>query len=578
MTGSREPMRPPPTVVVVDDEMLVRDLFRTWLENAGYHVLVAPNAQTAQELLTDRPVDVLVSDIRMAQQTGIDLLAWVRERDPDLPVILVTGYPAVESAVEALRLQAYDYLVKPVAEETLLHTVRRAVEYHRLQQERRQLEEENRRYQEHLETLVQERTAALEHRTRQLLLLHRVAREIGHLEDEPTFFQRVVQITQETFNYMTVSIYTPDATETQLELQALHTRATHALPQPGSYVQPVTEGLLGLAFRERRPVIANDVTQWPEFKAIPDLPIRSEAVIPIILENRVVALLNVNEQRAHAFDETDEIVLNTLADYIRITLANIRLYQQVREALKAREEMLNNVSHELRTPLTIIRGYAELLLEQEGLLDPDEVRTMARTILDQTRLLAHQVEQLVAIRRIQREELVFEHIPYTDWLYHAVTPWRQVLAEAGLRLELEIPEDLGYIRGHPEHLTRVIHNLLDNARKFSPGGGTVRVKAWREGRWVYTAIADEGIGIPPDKLPRIFEPFYQVEGGTTRRFGGMGLGLALVHEIITRHGGEVWAESPGVGKGVTVTFRLPAAPPPSTSKRPPSLNGDQLMD
>ncbi len=564
MSGSKDSMRPPPPIVlVVDDEMLVRDLYRTWLENAGYRVLVATNAQEAQEILRKQPVDVLVSDIRMAQQTGIDLLAWAREHDPDLPVILVTGYPAVDSAVAALRLQAYDYLVKPVEEETLLHTVHRATEYRRLQQERRRLEDENRRYQEHLETLVNERTAALTHRTRQLLLLHRVAREIGHLEDEATFFQRVVQLTQETFNYMTVSIYTPDPTETQLELRALHTRVTPNIPEPGSYVQPVSEGLLGLAFRQRRPIIANDVTQWPEFKAIPGLSIRAEAVIPIVWEGKVVALLNVNEGRVNAFDETDEIVLNTLADYIRITLANIRMYQQVREALQAREEMLNNVSHELRTPLTIIRGYAELLLEQEELLNPDEIRAMARTILDQTRLLAHQVEQLVAMRRIQREELVLERMPYTDWLYHAVTPWRQVMAEADLKLELDIPKDLGYIRGHPEHLTRVIHNLLDNARKFSPAGGTVRVKAWREGRWVYTAVADEGIGIPPEKLPRIFEPFYQVEGGTTRRFGGMGLGLALVHEIITRHGGEVWAESPGVGKGVTVTFRLPAVPPPT---------------
>lgn len=559
MSEGQSVRQEPVYVLVVDDEELVRALFQSWLAAAGYRVLTAASAQEARAVVESEPVDVVLSDIRMAHQTGLDLLAWVRERDPDLPVILVTAYPTLSSAVSALRFQAYDYLVKPVSEEALLQAVGRAAAHRALVEAKRRLEEENRRYRQHLEALVAQRTAALERRTQQLMLLHQLAQELGRLElgDESAFFDRVVRRVGETFGYASVSIYTPDQAGIKVQLRALYLQAGVQGPRPGEYEQPTSEGLIGLAFRERRPVIANDVSQWPEFKPVPGLPIRSEAVIPVVIGGEVSALLNVNETRPEAFDETDKLVLTTLAEYVRIGLENLRMYAQVQEALQAREEMLNNVSHELRTPLTIIRGYAELLLEDNP--PPwEEVRTMAQTILNQTKLLAHQVEQLVAMRRVQRDERwPMEVVPYAQWLRLVVTPWKQVLRESAMELEVDVPDNLGNVRLAPEHLERVIQNLLENARKFSPDGGRVQVRAWRERSWVYTAVSDQGIGIPADKLERIFEPFYQVEGGTTRRFGGMGLGLALVKEIVVRHGGEIWAESPGPGQGATFTFRLP---------------------
>ncbi len=549
---------PKARVLIVDDEVLVRDLYQAWLQAAGYETLTAERAADAQALLQEQPVDIVVTDIRMARQSGIDLLAWLQERDPTIPVILVTGFPAVESAVAALRLKAFDYLVKPVEEATLLHSVEQALAYRRLLQEKQRLEEENRRYQEHLETLVAQRTAALERRTQQLTLLHHVAQAIGLLQSEEMLFEQVTRLTQQTFGYMSVSVYTPDVEGQTLHLRSLHLRPEFQHLKPETYSQAAHEGLVGQAFRERRIIVANDVRDWPAFKPISGLPIRSEAVFPILLEGEVVAVLNVNQDTYHAFDETDRLVLETLADYLRIAIHNARLYTQAQEALALREEMLNNVSHELRTPLTIIRGYAELILEDESGRIPEDVRGIANTILEQTQLLAHQVDQLVTMRRATREPMLVEDIPYSDWLRHAVTPWRPVLEEVGLRLEMDIPPDLGYVRGHSTYLTRVMHNLLDNARKFSPKGGTVRVRAWREGAWIYTAVSDQGMGVPKDKLKRIFERFYQVDGSTKRRFGGMGLGLALVKEVVTRHGGEVWAESTGVGQGLTVIFRLPA--------------------
>lgn len=109
-----------------------------------------------------------------------------------------------------------------------------------------------------------------------------------------------------------------------------------------------------------------------------------------------------------------------------------------------------------------------------------------------------------------------------------------------------------------EHLLLALSQLLDNAIKFSPQGGTVRIRAWSEGKWVNVAFQDEGIGIPPKHLSHIFERFYQVDGSTTRRFGGMGIGLALVWEIMEAHRGSVRVESE-VGKGSTFILSFPRA-------------------
>ncbi|MGQ9521830.1 MAG: sensor histidine kinase, partial [Anaerolineae bacterium] len=121
-----------------------------------------------------------------------------------------------------------------------------------------------------------------------------------------------------------------------------------------------------------------------------------------------------------------------------------------------------------------------------------------------------------------------------------------------------VSEGIPTILADREHLLLAISQLLDNAIKFSPQGGTVRIRIWSEGDWVNLAVQDEGIGIPREHLPHIFERFYQVDGSTTRRFGGMGIGLALVWEIMEAHRGFVRVESE-VGRGSTFTLSFPRA-------------------
>ena len=124
----------------------------------------------------------------------------------------------------------------------------------------------------------------------------------------------------------------------------------------------------------------------------------------------------------------------------------------------------------------------------------------------------------------------------------SVASWRPILERENITLSFEVGDDIGYVNGNEDYLRQVLNNVLDNARKFSPEGGTTRVIVKRVQDGVQVTVADDGVGVEPERLARLFERFYQVDGGMTRRFEGMGLGLSLSHEIVRRHGGRIWAE------------------------------------
>ncbi len=317
-------------------------------------------------------------------------------------------------------------------------------------------------------------------------------------------------------------------------------------------------------------VFIPDTHQWPQdsvLRSIADREgYRALAVWPLIYEGRTIAAVACYYNQPRTWSTLDKELMETFSRQAAVALRNAQLLADLertnaalREALQTREDILRNVTHELRTPLTLIRGYAELL--QDNLLaTPEEQQTAAQAIYLHARHLEHLIEQLLIFQRLQRDIHYQEVIDVAAWLQDVLTSWEAALAQAHLALRVEIPPFVGKVRGHRDFLNQVMYNLLDNARKFSPDGGTVTVRAWMEGDWVYIQVADQGVGIPKEKLSRIFDRFYQVDPSTTRRFGGMGLGLALVKEIVERHGGEVWAESGGPGHGARFTFRLPLAP------------------
>jgi signal transduction histidine kinase/putative methionine-R-sulfoxide reductase with GAF domain len=231
-------------------------------------------------------------------------------------------------------------------------------------------------------------------------------------------------------------------------------------------------------------------------------------------------------------------------------------YNELQEISRLRTELVQNVSHEFRTPLSLMQGYTELMLDGTLGKVPENQLAALRTIRDRAATLARLVHNLTMLQVVPREALALSEVSLSEAVRDVVGQFTEPAEEAGITLEVDLEEDPPLVLGDLERLELVIYHLTENAIKFSPGGGKVTVRSWSDDKQVYVSVADTGIGIAPEHLHRIFERFYQVNGTTTRRFGGLGLGLALVWEIVEAHGGSVRASS-RPGEGSTFTVAIP---------------------
>jgi signal transduction histidine kinase len=325
--------------------------------------------------------------------------------------------------------------------------------------------------------------------------------------------------------------------------------------------------------RTRIPVILEDAPAlYERFRQPPHAAanIRAWMGVPLLCGDRVIGMITLDKHEPGFYTREHARVALAFAGQAAIAMENARLYEQLEKqsaelaaALqklqnldRLREQMIQNVGHELRTPLTLVRGYMELLLNDElGPLQPLQ-RSALQVIYERAQTLARLIGNLTALRSVRPEAMVMAPISPSEALGWVVEHYRVRADDAGIVLVTEISDDLPAILADREHLLLALSQLLDNAIKFSPRGGTVRIQAWSEGNWVNVAFQDEGVGIPKEHLPHVFERFYQVDGSTTRRFGGMGIGLALVWEIMEAHRGSIRVESE-VGKGSTFILSLP---------------------
>ena len=231
-------------------------------------------------------------------------------------------------------------------------------------------------------------------------------------------------------------------------------------------------------------------------------------------------------------------------------------YNELQEIDSMRAQMVQNVSHELRTPLSLIKGYVELLIEGDLGQIVESQRAALQVIRERTASLSRLIHNLMMLQAIPSEMLNLASVSLIELVRRVLTEFHNSAKKASVTFQEDLPEELPPIMGDQERLELVFGHLVENAIKFSPNGGTVTLRAWADEKMVQVSISDEGIGISPSLLSRIFERFYQVDGSTKRRFGGMGIGLALVWEIIEVHGGSVQVESEP-GKGSTFTVSLP---------------------
>jgi PAS domain S-box-containing protein len=225
-----------------------------------------------------------------------------------------------------------------------------------------------------------------------------------------------------------------------------------------------------------------------------------------------------------------------------------------------KQEFLYTISNELRTPLTPIHGYLSLLLSGElGELTPKQKETL-EIVLKQGQRLQNLIDSVIDISRIEAGKplgIKREPVFLDEIVRENIENYRSAYQSKGIKLEAVFPANRIALMADQNKLLRVMENLLGNAYKYTPVGGEVRVLVTEEGGQARVSVVDTGIGLAPQHLANVFQKFYQIDNGYARSSGGIGMGLAIAREIVETHGGRIWAESQGIGRGSSFIFTLP---------------------
>jgi PAS domain S-box-containing protein len=278
-------------------------------------------------------------------------------------------------------------------------------------------------------------------------------------------------------------------------------------------------------------------------------------------------------------------IANDISDRVQVERDREQILQQEQAARSAAEranrikdEFLAVLSHELRSPLNPILGWSKLL--QNGKLSPEKTRQALETIERNAKLQSELIEDLLDVSRILRGKLSLNISPVSlaATLGAAIETVRLAAEAKSITVQVNLDPEVGQVAGDATRLQQVIWNLLSNAVKFTPPGGQVEVELAQIDQHVRITVSDTGKGISPDFLPHVFEYFQQADSSTTRQFGGLGLGLAIVRHLVELHGGTVQVESLGEGLGATFIVKLPLLPSQVSTnlERPSAQSGLDL--
>ncbi|MCF2150342.1 response regulator [Desmonostoc muscorum LEGE 12446] len=316
----------------------------------------------------------------------------------------------------------------------------------------------------------------------------------------------------------------------------------------------------------------------PKTDLIRSLGITAYSCQPLIAQGHLFGTLSFGSRRRHQFTSAETNLMQALCDQMAIALDRAQLLSslhqqadQLRQANRIKDEFLAVLSHELRSPLNPILGWAKIL--QTSQQDTAKTQHALKTIERNAKLQAQLIEDLLDVSRILQGKLSLNTVPVgLPFTIKAALETVRLAAEAkSIQIESIFESNIGQVLGDSGRLQQIVWNLLSNAIKFTSHGGRVEVRLERikdEGEgmnqldthsleYAQITVSDTGRGISSDFLPYVFDYFRQADGTTTRKFGGLGLGLAIVRHLVELHGGTVLGTSPGEGQGATFTVKLP---------------------
>jgi signal transduction histidine kinase len=283
-------------------------------------------------------------------------------------------------------------------------------------------------------------------------------------------------------------------------------------------------------------------------------------VLPLAANGRSLGTLSLVAVRAGRYRRADLALAQEFANRAALAIDNARLHQETREADRRKDRFLATLAHELRNPLSVIRNAAHRL-RLPG-MDGAALEWVGDVLERQVGQMTHLIESVLDIARIThgKMQLHKERVDLTAIIGRVAETTPSISTKAPMQLTVRFPPEPVWVEADPSRLEQVLMNVLNNAIKYTEPGGHVWLTAEQENGEAVVRVRDNGIGISPEMLPRIFDLFAQAETARERSPGGLGIGLALVRSLVEMHGGSVQALSDGPGKGSEFVVRLPSSP------------------
>jgi len=520
-------------VLIIDDDARMRELLVDCLAPLGCDVTPASSGQQALELIETAQFNVALLDLMLPDIDGMKVFRHIREQRPEVEVIVLTGYASLESAIEALRIGAYDYVTKPFDARTIQSTVRRAVEKHRF--------------------------------SLRLTALNRATQAMIATLDPDEVLRLAIAEARTMLDAETTAIFLLDPASDELRLAA---SAGAAAASPIGTRIPADAGVVGWVVKNAQPALVSDIQNDPrclddQASVLASTDTHSLLVVPLKYREIVIGAIEALNKAGGDFDEHDRELLGTLAGSTAIAIENARLYQAERELRKLVEQsqmqlvqteklaatgrLAASLAHEINNPLQAIHNSLQLMLSFQ--LEAAEQQEYLKIADEEIERLMHLVASILEFARPPQREMRAANL--NDVAERVLALAGKYLQHRRVAIKRALSPDLPPIVVAPDELEQVFINLVLNAVDAMPAGGTLQVASWQaEDSRLAVAFSDTGHGIPPEDLKRVFEPFFST------REDGTGLGLTVSHNVIERHGGEIAVES-SVGQGTTFTVWLP---------------------
>jgi signal transduction histidine kinase/DNA-binding response OmpR family regulator len=521
-------------LLLVEDEPAIGMPLRDILVHEGYGVVLATSGRDALQQMSETSFDVILTDLRLGDMSGIDVLAASQRLWPTPVTIVLTGYASLDTAIQALHNGAYSYLIKPPHFEELKVMIRRGIERKRL--------------------------AEME-------ILYQVAQQFISTVSPEQVFKQVVEsacwVTGFPFGCLVLreegGLVVAGGGAENPSRQSVVSYVQHLIADD-SYGPRLARGEPVVYPQDKRAESpCNDLAQRRGVKQF--------IAVPLPYLGRLEGVLYLEEVR-----EGQPVLLAALrliqglGYHASLAVAHARVLgkleaanQELRILDQTKSNLLSTVTHELKTPMVAVKGYTALMLkEKAGPLTPKQREYLDIALKNINRQLSLIDELLNSMKiAIYHQPLRIADIDLRILIEEVVELIRPEAQRKGIAVSQAFDCAEYVVGGDREKLEQAFTNLLSNAVKFTPDGGAITVGGVSGlPDMVEVTVGDTGIGIPEGALTKVFEPFFQVDASATRPYGGVGLGLAITKEVIGAHGGTITVRS-RVSEGTTFTVRLP---------------------